>query len=51
MLELDKNIFNWNFQYYIWIQYKKSLQMSTNKPSIGLGILEIYPLQFQETKL
>ena len=27
------------FQYHIWIQYEKYIQMSTNKPSIGLQFL------------
>ena len=31
------------FYCYIWNQYEICIQMSTNKPSIGLVILEIAP--------
>ena len=31
----------WNFTNYIWIHHEKCIQISTNKPGIGLVIGEI----------
>ena len=36
-LEIEITVYH-----HIWIQHKKCIQMSTNKPSIGILVLEIY---------
>ena len=38
---LFQNFWNSNFQCHMWLQHEKCIQMSTNKPSIGSGFLEI----------
>ena len=36
-----RNFRNSNFNYRIWIQHEKLIEMSTNKPSIGAVVLDI----------